>query len=183
MKNLILASTSPRRRELFSSLGIAYEAVTPRYEEKATSLSAREECLYHAEHKALSVVIDYPAALILGCDTLVECDGEKIGKPVDAAHARKILQKLSGREHRVFSAVVLLEVGQNPKKHIEEVRVAFRALSSDQIDRYVATEEPIDKAGAYAVQGQGRALIASLEGEEAAAVGLPLEILKSWLSL
>ncbi len=180
MKRLILASTSPRRRELLDRLGLPFEVVTPCYEEKPTSLSARDECLYHAEQKALSVTSLYPTDIILGCDTLVACDGEKIGKPSDASHARAILKKLSGREHSVLSGIVLIEPGKKIRKHVEEVRVVFHALSSEKIDRYVATGESLDKAGAYAVQGEGRALIASLEGEEAAAVGLPLNTLKEW---
>lgn len=181
MTKLILASTSPRRRELLSRLKLPYEVVAPSYEEKETGLSPEDECRHHAEHKARSVAALYPADRVLGCDTLIACDDEIIGKPKDTADAVRILQKLSGREHRVLSAVFLIDPDNGPKKHLEVVRVVFRSLSQDQIENYVATGEPMGKAGAYAIQGQGRAFIASVDGEEEAVIGLPLIILKKWL--
>jgi len=164
-------------------LPIPFEVISPRFEETPTSLSAEEECLFFAEQKALSVKDECPDSLVLGCDTLIECDGVKLGKPADCEEAVTILEKLSGRSHRVLSAVVLLDTKTGLRKsHLEIGQVVFRRLSRKEIEDYVATGEPMGKAGAYAVQGLARRLlIERVEGEEEAIIGLPLNVLRKWL--
>ena len=180
---LVLASSSPRRRALLASLGIPFETVTPRFEERPTNLSADAEALHFAEEKARSVASLFPGARILAADTLIDCEGEKIGKPADAKDARKILKKLLGKTHRVYTAVVLLEVASGElERHIEKVDVTFRPLTPAEIDSYVATGEPLGKAGGSAIQGEGRRLVVRLDGDEEAAVGLPLNVVRRWLS-
>jgi septum formation protein len=179
---IYLASRSPQRKRLLETLGISFEVISPRFEEKPTDRPAAEESLYFAEEKARSVAPLCPESLIIGSDTLIDCEGQKIGKPAGDGDAYDILRKLSGREHRLYTAVVLLNTKeQTLKSHLEEVRVVFRPLSEKEIRDYIATGEPIGKAGGYAVQGEGRKLIREIDGDENAVVGLPLGPLKKWL--
>lgn len=181
---LYLASTSPRRKELLSTLNIPFEVISPLFEEKTTSLSALEESLYFAEGKARSVSSLCPQSLIIGSDTLIECEGEKIGKPHDEKSARMILQTLSGKKHFVFTSVVLLDTRNDSlKKHTEEVSVFFRLLSTAEIEDYMVTGEPLGKAGAYALQGEGKNLIQKIKGNPSAVIGLPLEPLREWFEI
>ncbi len=180
--NLYLASTSPRRKDLLFTLGIPFKVIKPLFDEKPTSLSASEEALFFAEQKALSVQSKCPNALILSADTIVESNGEKIGKPRDEKEAASFLKKLSGETHFVHTGIVLLNASTHAiQKHLESVSVSFRKLSSQEIQGYVSTQEPMGKAGAYAIQGKARAFITQVEGEEESAIGLPLRILKGWL--
>ena len=182
-QRLILASTSPRRKELLRRLGLAFDVVEPRFDESPTSRPAREECLHFASEKALSVKDLCPDSLIIGCDTLIECEGEILGKPEDVADAARILAKLSDRTHRVHTGVVLLNtVTGETRGHVETAEVTFRKMTDQEVRDYVATGEPMGKAGAYAVQGKARKLfIESVKGEEEAVIGLPLKILREWL--
>lgn len=179
---LTLASKSPRRKDLLQKSGLSFEVISPRFEEKPTSLSAAEETLYFAEEKARSVAALCPNALVIGSDTLIECDGKKLGKPKDKKDAIRILSALSGKQHVIHTAVVLLNTQTNSLlKHREEVQVTFKKLSQKEIETYVATGEPMGKAGAYAIQGKGKTLLEKVEGDEEAAIGLPLTTLKKWL--
>lgn len=179
---LYLASTSPRRKELLETLNIPFEVIVPDFEETPSRLSPKDEVLYFAEQKVRSVSGQFPDSLIIGSDTLVECDGKKLGKPKDAEEARKFLKQLSGKSHHVLTAVVLLNTTDGIlKKHFEEVTVTFRSLLDKEIEDYVLTGEPMDKAGAYAVQGKGGKFIQKIEGDQDAVVGLPLKNLKLWL--
>lgn len=179
---LYLASTSPRRRELLETLHIPFEIIAPSFEEKPTALSPQEECIYFAEQKARSVAELCPDSLIIGSDTLIDFEGKKMGKPKDATDAKAMLQSLSGKSHRVITAVALLNTKTDEMKSVvEQATVYFKTLIRDQIDDYVATGEPLDKAGAYAIQGMGRSLIAHFEGQLETIIGLPIHILKKWL--
>lgn len=179
---LILASTSPRRRELLATLGIPFEVVAPRFEERSTTLSPAHESLYFAEQKARSVASRHPDSLILASDTLVACDQRKLGKPCDETEAKQMLRLLSGKTHDLYTAVVLLDtVTGEEKKHVEQVAVRFHRLTEQQIEDYVATGEAMGKAGAYAVQGIGKSLVAEVEGDINAVIGLPLESIRRWL--
>ncbi len=183
-KKLYLASGSPRRRELLGRLKIPFEVVAHRFEESWTDRTPHEEAVYFAREKALSVAPLYPDAWILACDTLIVCEGEKIGKPANREEARKILSTLSGKTHRVLSAVVLLDSGTGlVQSHLDEALVTFRTLTPGEIEDYLATGEPIGKAGGYAVQGIGRGLIQELQGREETIIGLPLEPIRRWLNL
>ncbi len=179
---LYLASTSPRRCELLGRLGVPFEIIAPSFEEKPTNLPPQEEALYFAEEKARSVAVLCPASLIIGSDTLIDFEGKKLGKPKDATDAKAMLQALSGKSHSVISAVALLDTKTDKMKSVvEQAKVYFKTLNEGQIDDYVATGEPLDKAGAYAIQGMGRSLIAHFEGQLETIIGLPIHILKKWL--
>jgi septum formation protein len=183
-KLLFLASTSPRRRDLLSRLGVAFQIVEPFYEEEPTSLPPREECLLFAEEKARSVLPRCAGGWILGADTLIESDGKAVGKPSDDEDAVRILKNLMGKTHEVHTAVVLLDADTGKAlRHVETARVAFRKSSDEEIRAYVATGEPRGKAGAYAVQGRARSLfIENVEGDEEAVIGLPVAFVKNWLA-
>ena len=181
-RKLYLASISPRRKELLQKLGIPFHMIAPTFEETPTHLSAKEESLYFAEQKARSVAVRCPHALIIGSDTLIECDGKKLGKPVDEADALQMLQCLSGKTHRLYTAGVLLNTQNGTiQKAVEEVRVTFKECSSQVLQNYVATGEPMGKAGAYAVQGAGKELIKKIEGDADAVIGLPVGVLERWM--
>ncbi|MBI2066491.1 MAG: septum formation protein Maf [Deltaproteobacteria bacterium] len=178
----VLASTSPRRSELLRTLGIPFETISPLFKEVPTDHSVSDEALYFAEAKARSVAKLYPKALILGSDTLIELEGEKIGKPENDDMAREILKKLSGKTHRLYTAVVLLNTNDDSiRRHVEEVLITFREISLQEIEAYVATGEPIGKAGAYAIQGGGKKFAIDIKGDLQAVVGLPLRVIQQWL--
>lgn len=182
LMRLILASTSPRRQELLRSLQVPFETVAPSFVEYPTDFNPAEEALFFAEQKARSVAQDFPECLILGSDTLIECEGEKIGKPLDERDAVGMLQQLSGKTHQVHTAVVLLDTKNGTlQRHLETAAVTFQVLTESQIVDYVATGEPMGKAGGYAIQGEGRMLIAKVEGDEEAVIGLPLAPIRRWL--
>lgn len=179
---LYLASTSPRRHELLSTLNIPFEVIPPAFEEKTTSLPASEEALYFSEQKARSVASLCPNALILASDTLIDCEGTKLGKPNDSQEAHRMLNLLSGKTHFLYTAVVLFNTqDQSLKKHLEKVEVTFHKLSDTEIQDYVASGEALGKAGAYAIQGKGGELIERIEGDRNAVIGLPLEPIRQWL--
>lgn len=180
---LVLASTSPRRKELLNSLGLPFETAVPSFQERPTSLPAPEEALYFAEQKARSVEKLYPGSWIIAADTLIDCGGVKLGKPLHQEAAVGMLRKLSGRTHQLFTAVVFLDTKSGRiKRHLEKAEVTFRKLSMKEIRDYVATGEPFGKAGGYAVQGEGRRLIVKVAGDEEAVIGLPLKPLRGWLA-
>ena len=181
---LILASTSPRRHELLSRLGFPFEVASPRFEENPTALSATEEVMYFAEEKARSLARNFPDDWILGCDTLVAVDGEKLGKPRDEVDARQTLKKLSGREHEVYSGLVLFQPKSGVlKKYLAKAVVSFRKISDEEITAYLKTGEPFGKAGSYAIQGQARKFVEQIVGEEETVIGLPLRELSGWLKI
>ncbi len=176
-QSIILASTSARRKAILSLLGIPFQAVPPRFEEILDEKrSIVEEVTAFAEGKALSLREAFPKSILIGSDTLIECEGEKIGKPRDPKDAKKILRRLSGRSHRIWTAVFLSDPLQPPSEiHVETIDVTLRNMSDVEIDQYVATGDPLDKAGAYSLQGEGRRFIERLAGDYLAAVGLPLK--------
>lgn len=175
---IILASTSPRRKELLSQLGIdcrvwaAELDESPRQGETAAELVCRL-----ALAKAMAVAERLPAkehALpVLGADTLVELDGQILGKPLDRQDAMRMLNLLSGREHRVLSAVALVD-GQRREVRLNTSLVCFRELSADEIGAYWQCGEPLGKAGGYAVQGRAGVWIRELRGSYSGVMGLPL---------
>ena len=184
---LILASHSPRRRELLGTAGFSFETVSADVTEKLdVDLTLRELTLFNARRKAAAVARLHPEAVVLAADTLVALEGEVIGKPRDLDHAAQILRHLSGRVHDVCSAVVISQL--RPAHHGESVRwrtrstsfheishVRFHRLSKDKIDNYLAKINPLDKAGAYAAQGFGAEIIAEIHGSFTNVVGLPME--------
>ncbi|HJY84013.1 MAG TPA: Maf family protein [Candidatus Binatia bacterium] len=174
---LILASASPRRRELLQKIGVAF-AVVPSDTREAVQPGElpQEYALRVASEKVLDVARKQPGAWVLGADTIVEIDGEVFGKPRDAADGQRMLHQLSGRAHRVVTAFVLCDgKGQVRARQVVTSRVTFKPLSDAQIREYLATGEPFDKAGAYAVQGLGAALVQCVEGSYTNVVGLPMD--------
>ena len=173
MKKIILASASPRRRELLGQLDIPFEVIPSRYEEHAEGLPAREAVLRLAEGKAEEVFSRYPDCAVLGADTVVALDGTVLGKPRSQEDAKRTLRALSGREHSVFTGVCLLTEGFRRTVAVES-RVRFFPLSEELIGQYVESGLPMDKAGSYGIQ-DGYPLVEGYEGSYENIVGLPVE--------
>ena len=172
---VILASQSPRRRELLSLVGIAHAVQPADIDETQWQGEApRAHCERLAREKVAAVAKREPKALVIGSDTIVILDGEVLGKPADEAEARATLARLSGRSHTVMTAVAVRWRGEE-RSAVEEVGVTFHALSAEQIAQYVATREPMDKAGAYGIQGYGATIVARVDGDYFAVMGLPLQ--------
>lgn len=174
---LILASTSPRRSDLLAEAGIPFE-VRPAYIEELSDpeLSARELCLINAESKALEVASRFPAHIILGADTVVSLDNRTFGKPRDLEEARTMLETLCGRVHEVLTGVCLMHRDTNKMcRFVESTRVKFRSRDAVDLDAYLASINPLDKAGAYSAQEDDGRLIEQLEGLMSNVVGLPVE--------
>ncbi|HEX2283009.1 MAG TPA: Maf family protein [Thermomicrobiales bacterium] len=173
---LILASGSPRRVELLGELGVPFQTVVSGAPEIIDpGLTPEAQAVALAERKALAVASRRQEGIMLGADTIVVLGGELLGKPVDDADATRMLRRLSGEEHRVVTGVALVAAGTGSlRSSVVSSTVRFRPLSDEEIDRYVATGEPRGKAGAYAIQGIGAGLVATLEGCFTNVVGLPL---------
>lgn len=183
LSSIILASQSSRRRELLKLLGVDFQVRVPKFKETSQPhLSPEQEALHLAREKARSLSSEFPHALIVGSDTLVVLDDEKLGKPRDEVQALAMLEKLSGREHRVLTGLVVLEAATARfREHLEQTCVRMKPFNRQEAMAYVASGEPMDKAGAYAVQGKGRELIELIEGDYFNVVGLPLKALAEML--
>jgi len=181
---LILASTSPRRKEIFALLGLPFEVVAPAFEERISDQAPIEgEVVGFALGKAHSVAIANSQTIVIASDTMILLDGAKIGKPRDAADARRVLSSLAGKRHEIYTSVAILDgAGASPRAIIEKVSVQMQPYGESEIERYLACGESLDKAGAYSIQGEGRQLIASIEGDYLAAVGLPLKPIAGYLA-
>lgn len=172
---LILASASPRRRELLSLFGLDFD-IEPAHIDEAVHPDEAPEAYVRrmAGEKALAVHGRFESHFVLGSDTVVVVDGECLGKPVDDHEARDMLRRLSGREHRVLSAVAVIGPDGASRERLSVTRVEFAELSAAWIERYVASGEPHDKAGAYGIQGAAGIAVRSLTGSYTGVVGLPL---------
>ncbi|MCX7018049.1 MAG: Maf family protein [bacterium] len=183
-RRIVLASASPRRRELVASLGMQCEFASPDVDESSIPFKVpRELALKAAFAKAVAVEPDYPNSLIVAADTIVTMNGRVYMKPEDEADACRMLSELSGRTHTVISGVAVKESGKAMLLDAVETRVHIRQIEPDEIAEYVATREPLDKAGAYAAQGMGQKFIQQIEGDYYNVVGLPLEKLLMMMSL
>ncbi|MFQ5917822.1 MAG: Maf family protein [Candidatus Binatia bacterium] len=180
---LILASTSPRRREILALLGLPFEVIPPSFDELAVSnRHVEEEVLDFALGKAESVAKDNPKSIVIGSDTMILIDTKKIGKPNGIADAKRILRSLSGKTHRILTSVAILDsLGGPGLRIIEKVYVLMRDYSEKEIEHYLSCSESLDKAGAYSIQGEGRALIESIHGDYLTAVGLPIKPIADYL--
>jgi septum formation protein len=180
---LILASTSPRRREILALLGLPFEVIAPEFDELAsTDRSVADEVLDFAVGKAQSVVRRHPGSIVVGSDTMILINSTRIGKPEGIADAKRILLLLSGKTHWIFTSVAILDsLGGPGLRIVEEVVVKMRAYSQREIERYLSCNESLDKAGAYSIQGKGRDLIECIRGDYLAAVGLPLRPIADYL--
>ena len=171
---VILASQSPRRRELLTLVGIPH-LVRPADIDEA--YLAGEDAAAHAQRlareKARAVAEGAPEALVIGSDTIVVLDGDVLGKPRDEAHAASMLARLAGRRHTVMTAVAVRWRGEE-RSAVEQVEVSMGPLTRAQIGAYIATGEPMDKAGAYGIQGYGATIVERVEGDYFSVMGLPL---------
>jgi septum formation protein len=171
---VVLASASPRRRDLLNLIGIDHEVRPANIDE---TMRPREVPRRHAERlareKASVIAKRDPDVITIGADTVVVINRKVLGKPADEADAARMLKMLSGREHTVITAVAVAR-GRKLRSAIEEVRVKFRRLRDDEIAAYIATGEPMDKAGAYGIQGFGATIVERVEGDYFAVMGLPL---------
>ena len=167
---VILASSSPRRRELLTLVGIAHEVRPADIDE---SYLAGETPRAHAERLARgkASALDAGDAVVIGSDTIVVVDGDVLGKPKDRVHAATMLRRLSGRSHTVMTGVAVRWRGRMVSG-LEEVGVSVRALSDAEIERYIDTGEPMDKAGAYGIQGYGATIVDRVDGDYFAVMGL-----------
>jgi len=174
-RRIILASHSPRRRELLSALGIVFEVMgTDLDESAAEGESVEQHVLRLAAQKAWAISTKNPDAVVLGADTVVVAGGSVLGKPADRQDAVRMLRLLSGRTHEVLTGIAVV-VPHCEDVYAQAVRtaVSMRELSPEEIAAYAATTEPMDKAGAYAVQGMASAFITKIEGSYTNVVGLP----------
>jgi len=179
MRQIILASTSPRRKKLLKQLGLAFTVVSSDIEEKLNPrLKPRGQVELLALQKAEAVAAKFEDAIIIGADTLVAYGDDVIGKPRDAQDAKRMLKKLSGRQHTIVTGFVLIDT-QARRTIIKsmETKVWFKKLSPQEISNYIAKEKPLDKAGAYALQDLGATFVEKIEGDYFGAVGLPLFLL------
>ena len=172
---VLLASASPRRRELLNLVGIGHEVCPADIDE---TYPPGELPRAHAERLARekALAIDASDAVTIGSDTIVVVDGLVLGKPRDRAHAAEMLRQLSGRSHIVMTGVAARWRGELASG-LEEVGVTFRQVSDDEIERYIDTGEPMDKAGAYGIQGFGATIVDRVDGDYFAVMGLPLNLL------
>ncbi|HVR43802.1 MAG TPA: Maf family protein [Thermoanaerobaculia bacterium] len=174
--SLILASGSPRRRELLESLRLRFEVVTGAVDERLRPEEPVEAYVERlAREKAEAVATSRPDAWIIAADTVVWLDGRILGKPADRDDAVRMLGAIAGREHVVYTGTALLHGGRGWRRtSVTATRVRMVSLGREEIEWYVATGEPMDKAGAYAVQGIGSMYVESIEGNYTNVVGLPL---------
>ena len=173
---LILASGSPRRRELLAQMGYTFEIQVQNVDENVTG-HARDVVAILSRRKAEAVASTRTEGIIIASDTLVSLDGAALGKPRDAEDAHRMLTALSGRTHEVFTGVTIIDAASG-RSETRAVRtgVRFRELSDAEIDAYIATGEPMDKAGAYAIQGGAARFVETLDGSFENVVGFPVEV-------
>ena len=174
MKQVILASASPRRQSLLHMVVPDFSVYAADIDEQLPAgLGADKAAEYLAKQKAAAVSADYPDSIVIGCDTVVVIDDRILGKPADQEDCRKMLRLLSGRTHQVYTGVAL-QRGEHSRSFTVCTDVRFYTLSDMEIDRYIATGEPFDKAGGYGIQGLGALLIEGICGDYYNVVGLPV---------
>jgi septum formation protein len=173
---IVLASGSPRRRQLLEMLGIPFRVVAPAVDETRAPAELPEGYVTRvARTKARSVAAREPGGVVLAADTTVVLRGEIFGKPATPAEAAGMLHRLQGRQHQVVTAVAVAH-NERLEDALDVTEVIMRSLSDAQIAAYVATEEPLDKAGGYAIQGKGAALVEGIRGDFYGVMGLPVRL-------
>lgn len=179
--DIILASTSPRRKELLEKTNLSFHIDTVAVDETCGGTS-QERVKELSGRKAEAVAEKYPKGLILAADTLVEYEQIVLGKPDSSQQACEMLKTLSGKWHHVYTGICVYDVAQKKKYvEVEKTDVLFTTLDDDLINAYVATKEPLDKAGAYGIQGLGEILVEEIRGSYSNVVGLPLGLLRKML--
>lgn len=175
MKKIILASGSPRRRELLEQIGVKFEIHKAEGEEKITSSIPEEAVKELSLQKAKEVSGKYDGDVIIGADTVVAVDGQILGKPADRADAVRMLRLLQGKEHQVITGVtVILKESGKTVNFAEVTKVHVFPMTEEQIEQYIETGEPMDKAGAYGIQGKFAVYVSGIEGDYNNVVGLPV---------
>ena len=172
--NLILASQSPRRRELLSLYTTDFTVCVSEFDESAVTAPTPVQLVEQlARGKCLAVSAQHPGALVIGCDTVVDVNGEVFGKPHSVEDAKRMLHALSGATHEVHTGVCISD-GTRTESFVDSCRVKFFSIPEAEIDRYAATDEPYDKAGAYAIQGRAALWLDAIEGDYYTIMGLPI---------
>lgn len=179
---LILASGSPRRRELLTKMGYTFEIIKPDVDEHVKGL-ARDVVRVLSQRKAEAAARDVRSGVIIASDTLVSLDGAALGKPEDEADARRMLHMLSGRTHEVFTGVTIIDTDhRRAQTRVVRTGVQFRNLTDAEIDQYISTGEPMDKAGAYAIQGGAGAFVEAYDGSYENVIGFPVDDIQAMLN-
>lgn len=176
MKPIILASTAPHRKAMLEQVGLNVVAVPSNYEEDLTlAMSPKALVKYLSAGKAESVAKKYKNAIVIAADTIVAYKKEIFGKPHTAARARQMLKKLSGKTHSILTGFTIIDTGRKKKiSRVVETIVTFKKLSASDIESYIATGEPLNRGGSYAIQGRAAAFIKKIEGDYFNIVGLPV---------
>ena len=182
MESIILASASPRRQELLQQIGVPFVVVKSDAEEILDHADGpRALAVENARRKVLAVAKMHPGRIVLGADTVVFQDGEVYGKPKDAADACAMLRRFAGRRHAVVTGVALVSRDGTCRTDAAETNVCFADMTDEEIAAYVATGEPMDKAGAYALQGRGGMFVERIEGSYSNVIGLPMALAREML--
>ena len=178
---LILASGSPRRRELLTQMGYSFEIIVPDVDEDVSG-HARDVVGILSRRKAEAVAREQDHGIVIASDTLVSLNGQALGKPHDAQDAHRMLRLLSDKTHEVFTGVTIIDAASG-KRETQVVRtgVIFRDLSDEEIAAYIATGEPMDKAGAYAIQGGAHGFVEGFEGSYENVIGFPVDEIREML--
>lgn len=186
MKHIVLASTSVRRQEILRWLGVQFEIVPSNFDEEAVKFSDFDDPEDYvatiASGKGYTVLQLHPDSLIIASDTMVFLNGDMYGKPRDLNHARNMMKELSGKTHVVYTAVVMMD-GETGDRRTEIVssQVTFFPLIDDEIERYISTSEPYDKAGGYALQGYAKKFVSEVKGSAMNVVGFPVLTVRDML--
>lgn len=182
MTEVILASQSPRRQELLTRIFQTFSISPADVDESIPDgMKPKQAVAMLSQRKAQAVSAEHPTALVIAADTIVVCDDEILGKPVDEADALRMLNRLSGRTHQVMTAVCIRE-GTEEQTEVSVTDVTFRTLRAGEAERYVAGGEPLDKAGAYGIQGDGGLFVSRIAGDYYGVMGLPICLLSEMLS-
>ncbi|MFJ7679133.1 Maf family protein [Peribacillus sp. NPDC097198] len=183
MHSLILASSSPRRKELLQFLQIPFESMNSNVDESIDENMQAEDAVQElAVRKAEAIATRYPDSWVIGSDTVVVLDGQILGKPANRADGKRMLEMLSGRTHEVYTGVAIL-YGERSSIFAEKTEVTFWELSEPEIERYLDSGEPFDKAGSYGIQGLGSLLVKQINGDYFSVVGLPVSRLARELKM
>lgn len=172
---MILASASPRRKEILENFGFSFKTIVKNIDETSNKNRAEEKILEIATKKAMETAKDFPNENVVGADTVVVIDGKILGKPKDKDEAFKMLKSLSGRQHEVITAFSFININKNISYSDYEItKVYFKNLTDKDINWYINTKEPMDKAGAYGIQGKGAFFVEKIEGDFFSVMGFPL---------
>jgi septum formation protein len=184
MRDICLASSSPRRQQILKDLGLDFVVSHPvKYKEKLSGLDPEALVCHNALGKAKEVAEKYKDSIIIGCDTIVTFNNEILGKPLTPDNAHVMLMKLRGNYHSVFSGLAVIDTQKNKELvGYDKTEVKFKDLSEKEINDYVESGEPLDKAGAYGIQECGGAFVESIKGSFSNVVGLPKELLTKFIA-